>query len=117
MTVETQPAKTYLFILASLLSGLLLMSLSALVAGGGHGTYVPALVLSPVAMIAAIMTGSIGSPSVVLAAIQFPIYAAILSRARAPQARRARLRNVFLGHAITATIAVAAAWFGEAFFP
>jgi hypothetical protein len=47
-------------------------------AGGGHGTYLPAKILFPFAMLAGVFGHSISPPYVVLAIVQFPLYGFLL---------------------------------------
>jgi hypothetical protein len=47
-------------------------------AGAGHGTYLPAKILFPFAMLASVFGRSITLPYVVLALVQFPIYGLLL---------------------------------------
>lgn len=42
--------------------------------GGGHGTYVPTIILFPLGMIGTTFQDSITSPFVILGIIQFPLY-------------------------------------------
>jgi hypothetical protein len=51
------------------------MILCVFAMGGGHGTYIPATIVFPYAMLMASYTGKIGAASMVLAALQFTSYA------------------------------------------
>ena len=48
-------------------------------AGGGHGSYVPAIVCFPFAMLLSIQVGAITLPFLALALAQFPFYGAVLA--------------------------------------
>lgn len=52
----------------------LLILLVVFLMGGGHGTYIPAILLFPFGMIGTTFQDSITSPFVVLGIIQFPFY-------------------------------------------
>lgn len=54
--------------------GALLVGLTVIAAGGGHGSYVPAIVLFPYSMALAVPLGSIAPPLVGLAILQYPAY-------------------------------------------
>ena len=47
---------------------------AVLLAGGGHGTYLPAKLLFPYTMISAFWFGRITVPLIVFSIIQFPVY-------------------------------------------
>lgn len=46
--------------------------------GGGHGTYIPAIILFPFGMIGTTFQNSITNPFVILGIIQFPFYGYLL---------------------------------------
>lgn len=56
--------------------------LSFLLAGAGHGTYVPMILCFPYAMGLAALHGSIEIPHIALALLQFPVYGAVLGVTR-----------------------------------
>jgi hypothetical protein len=58
--------------------GILFLLLSVFAAGAGHGTYLPAKILFPFAMLASVFGHSITLPYVVLALVQFPVYGLLL---------------------------------------
>ena len=64
--------------LAGALVGLLLLLLAIGAAGAGHGTYLPAKLLFPFAMLAARFGDAITWPYVILALAQFPLYGLLL---------------------------------------
>ena len=60
---------------------LILLALVILSTGGGHGTYLPAKVIYPTTMIIAILTkNGIGIIPIIIAIVQIPIYALILTK-------------------------------------
>lgn len=67
-------------VLAGLGAGVLLLATAALFAGGGHGTYAPAMACFPYTMLLAMTTaGKITAPLLLLAAAQFPAYGGLLA--------------------------------------
>ncbi|MEI7489163.1 MAG: hypothetical protein WCJ72_17485 [Chryseobacterium sp.] len=52
----------------------ILLLLVVFMMGGGHGTYIPTIILFPFGMIGTIFQKSITVPFVVLGLLQFPIY-------------------------------------------
>ncbi len=50
--------------------------------GGGHGWYEPAILLLAFGFITTIMTDSLNAMSVILAALQFPLYGLIIDIAK-----------------------------------
>jgi hypothetical protein len=65
--------------------GLVLGAVASLVAlaaaGAGHGTYLPAKLLFPFAMLCAVFGSSITAPYIVIALVQFPLYGVLLDAA------------------------------------
>jgi hypothetical protein len=65
---------------------ILCLLVAVLAAGAGHGTYLPAKILFPFAMLAGVFGRSITLPYVVLALVQFPLYGLLLGAAfRSPR--------------------------------
>jgi hypothetical protein len=58
--------------------GVLCLLAAVFAAGAGHGTYLPAKILFPFAMLAGVFGRSISLPYVVLALLQFPLYGLFL---------------------------------------
>ncbi|MDV7698262.1 hypothetical protein N6B72_15160 [Chryseobacterium soli] len=56
----------------------ILISFVVLMMGGGHGTYIPTIILFPFGMIGTIFQESITFPFIVLGLFQFPIYGYVL---------------------------------------
>jgi hypothetical protein len=54
-------------------------------AGGGHGTYVPATLFFPYAMLGSVATQQIQAAHMVVAALQFPAYGFYLAQAPTKQ--------------------------------
>jgi hypothetical protein len=66
--------------------GVLCLLVAVFAAGAGHGTYLPAKILFPFAMLASVLGRSITFPYVVLALAQFPLYGLLLGAAfRSPR--------------------------------
>jgi hypothetical protein len=55
--------------------------------GAGHGTYLPATLIFPTAMLIAILAGQINSIAMLVALIQYPLYALILNNMKSNQSR------------------------------
>ena len=58
----------------------LLLFMTIILAGGGHGTYIPAKLLYPFTMLIAEFKNEIGIFGIILAIIQIPTYALILNK-------------------------------------
>ena len=56
--------------------------ITALAAGGGHGSYMPAKLLFPWTMAATAFTRDIAQPFIAVAIAQYPVYGVILDWAR-----------------------------------
>ncbi|MET3538315.1 hypothetical protein [Chryseobacterium limigenitum] len=56
----------------------ILLLLVVFMMGGGHGTYIPTIILFPFGMIGTVFQKSITVPFVVLGLFQFPIYGYLL---------------------------------------
>ncbi|WGH75755.1 hypothetical protein P8625_00915 [Tenacibaculum tangerinum] len=65
----------------TILITLILLVIVVFAMGGGHGTYLPAKVVYPFSMLIAILTkNGIGILSIIIAVVQVPIYALILTK-------------------------------------
>lgn len=79
----------------------LLMFVCVLMAGGGHGTYLPADVLFPYSMLfVKLITRSITKPAMIGAAVQFPLYGIILIAAVMAGKQRWTLKILLLIHVL-----------------
>jgi hypothetical protein len=56
------------------------LGLTIFAAGGGHGTYLPAIFLFPFTMLGAAIFGSINPALIALALFQFPMYGYVIGR-------------------------------------
>ena len=73
---------------------------SAVCAGGGHGSYLPAKLFFPYTMLATLLSDhSIGLPGIVVALIQAPAYVAAVQRAVTRQEKRRVLWVLVAVHA------------------
>ncbi len=72
-------------------------------AGAGHGTYQPAALLFPYAMVIAGAVGSIPSVALAIAAGQYPAFGAMIARARTP---RSMVLGLVAAHAVIASLAL-----------
>ena len=70
-------------------------------AGGGHGTYIPAAVFFPFSMIVAEHAGTIGMIPLCMAAVQFPAYALVMARHK-----KGIYYPIFAAHLIAVAIAI-----------
>jgi hypothetical protein len=99
-----------------LLGGLAVGGLAAWVAvtaaGAGHGSYQPAALLFPYAMAIAGAVGSITPELMAIAAVQYPVYGALIARARKPGSVTLR---IIAAHAVLAAVAVWLVTESEAF--
>ena len=70
------------WLLGGIISGVIIGSvaivISVLIAGGGHGSYVPAKLFFPYTMLSTSYIDVISLPFVVLAIAQFPLYGAVI---------------------------------------
>ncbi len=65
-------------IVSGVLIGALAIVITVLIAGGGHGSYIPAKLFFPYTMLSTFHFGIINLPFVVLAIVQFPLYGAVI---------------------------------------
>jgi hypothetical protein len=98
------------FIAAGIVSGVVAIVFVVLAAAAGHGTYLPAIVLFPFAMLSTHWTVTLSPLAVWGAVLQFPASGAILRVAR----RRAFCAG-FLGAAHTIAVGLALAFRSAAF--
>lgn len=94
-----------------------LVVICIVLAGVGHGWYVPALLCFPYAMLLAIAWGSIAWPSVLLALLQMPVYGALAGAALARPGRVRAWRGVLLAHVAVAALALILAAHDGTFWP
>ncbi|MGH9364584.1 MAG: hypothetical protein ACRD1B_04880 [Thermoanaerobaculia bacterium] len=83
----------------------LLLFVAVKAAGGGHGTYLPAILFFPYAMAIAVPVGSIAIPLVMLASVQFPAYGAVIGATWRSRKRSTVWLTVAVGHLAAAAIA------------
>jgi hypothetical protein len=62
--------------------GVLAITVVVFAAAGGHGTYVPAVIAFPVAMLTTRFTNTISAVAVGLAVLQFPLYGVLIAGAQ-----------------------------------
>jgi hypothetical protein len=86
-------------------------------AGAGHGTYIPAIVLFPYTMGIAVALGNIAVPLVVLALAQYPAYAALLGCASSQRRRRAIWVILARLHVAAVLVTLAFAATDDTFWP
>ncbi|MFI2742752.1 hypothetical protein ACG2LH_08435 [Zhouia sp. PK063] len=67
-------------IVTTIIITILLLFLTIFLAGGGHGTYIPAKLIYPFTMLIAEFKHKIGIVGIILAVIQIPTYALILNK-------------------------------------
>ena len=67
-------------IVITIIITVLLLLLTIFFAGGGHGTYLPAKLIYPYTMIIAGFKTEIGIIGIILAIVQIPTYALLLSK-------------------------------------
>ncbi|HEX4825141.1 MAG TPA: hypothetical protein VFV19_12615 [Candidatus Polarisedimenticolaceae bacterium] len=84
-------------------------------AGGGHGTYIPAIVLFPYTMVWAGALKRITLPSLLLAVGQFPAYGGIAGWARSRQRSMPAVWVMASVHVVAVLLALSAV--GETFLP
>lgn len=78
-------------------------------AGAGHGTYLPAILLFPYTMLIAAVIGRIAPPLMVLALVQYATYGALLSVTSDRKTHRMRVAQLALWHGIATLAAFAVA--------
>jgi hypothetical protein len=59
------------------------VAVSIWAAGAGHGSYAPAIILFPAAMLSIVLTNTISKTGIAVALLQFPLYGFVLGRIRA----------------------------------
>ena len=92
-----------------------LLPVCVFAAGGGHGTYVPAIVLFPCTMLRAEAVKRITLPSLLLAVGQFPAYGGMAGWARSKQRSMAAASVIVFAHVVAVLFALSAA--AENFLP
>lgn len=85
-------------------AGLFAISLAA--AGGGHGTYLPAKLAFPYAMLVGASTGTLGPAALAVTIAQFLVYAATAAAVAAGAWRPVWLARLAVLHALVATLAL-----------
>jgi hypothetical protein len=75
-------------------------------AGAGHGTYAPAKLLFPLAMLAPVFRQSLTTPWIIAAILQFPAYGLILGRMYYSRRFRLSVACVALLHLFVAAISL-----------
>jgi hypothetical protein len=81
--------------------GLLLLYGSAMIAGGGHGSYLPAKLFFPFTMLLTAWSGDSISPlGLVVAVLQMPVYSVLVDIGRRRKAKGAWLIRIGFVHAI-----------------
>jgi hypothetical protein len=77
--------RLYIGALVGLLIALTLCGIATVAAGGGHGTYFPAKVFFPFAMILAIRMGVIGPIAILLVFLQWLCYGVLVGKSSRPR--------------------------------
>jgi hypothetical protein len=77
-------------------------------AGGGHGTYLPAKILFPFAMLLSVFGSSITAPYMVAALLQFPIYGLVLGAAVGSRSFKALAVALACSHVAVAALDISA---------
>ncbi len=72
--------------------------LGVLSSGAGHGDYLIAKLLFPMTMVSTLLLGSITTPFILLAVMQYPIYGWFVGDALRPESRRLGLWLVLAVH-------------------
>jgi hypothetical protein len=83
------------------LISLVLLLLVMYVAGGGHGSYLPAIFLFPWALLAVVWSASISSPVLWLVLVQYPVYGLVLDKSKENEFYRA-LASLVISHVLLA---------------
>lgn len=81
-----------------------LLFIAVFFAGGGHGTYIPAMGLFPVGLLGTLLFDRITIPFVVLAIIQYPIYGFIIDKVIVTNKSKIVLPLLLLLHILLAVI-------------
>lgn len=76
------------------------LALVVFLAAGGHGSYFPATLLFPAAMLSPLFTSHISHVGIGLAVLQFPIYGAFVGSTDETQEISSRLGIVVIVHAL-----------------
>jgi hypothetical protein len=95
------------FFLLFLIATPVLAAVVFMMAGLGHGTYVPAKILFPYTMASTALTGdNITVPFIALALLQYPLYGALLDWARAKGRLPRMLATLLVLHLVLVAAAV-----------
>lgn len=74
--------------------------------GGGHGTYVPAMVIFPLGLLNTIFSDHLSVPFIILGIIQFPFYGFILDKASQTQKSKLVAPILITMHIILAVLII-----------
>lgn len=85
----------------SMIAGSVAVVVSVLLAGGGHGSYVPAALCFPWTMLSTLKNSEITEPFAYLALVQFPLYGVLIGAARSVT-HRPRLATIVIAIVATA---------------
>lgn len=67
-------------IVSVILATFIILIIVIFLMGGGHGTYLPAKLIFPYAMIIALINNKIGVFAIILAIVQIPIYSILIKK-------------------------------------
>ena len=79
---------------------LLFGAVSVLATAGGHGTYVPAALLFPAALLLAIQLTVVSTAALLAGAIQWPLYGLVVALASEPGREKEAMICVTMIHAV-----------------
>lgn len=72
--------------------------------GGGHGTYVPAIMIFPFGLISFVLFDKLITPFVILAILQFPIYGLLVDYSISKGKKQIVVSSIFIAHIIVAIV-------------
>ena len=83
-----------------------LLCIAVFFAGGGHGTYIPAMGLFPLGLLSTLFFDRITMPFVVMAIVQYPVYGFIIDKAIVTNKDKIILPLLLLVHILLAVLII-----------
>lgn len=78
----------------------LLLVICVFPAGGGHGTYIPAIIFFPFGLISFILFDELITPFIILAILQFPLYGILLDYNIGKGKKRLIINSICIAHIV-----------------
>jgi len=88
------------------LISVLLLVISVLCMGGGHGSYIPAMVLFPFGMLGTVWFDTITLPFIIMGLLQFPVYGYVIDKTQKTGKWKMAVSIIFIFHFLLAAIII-----------